>query len=144
MIERPLWNTHALYQALCDSDPVKAGHIKLELIPGTDPGILAEMVDFGDLPLVMSVSGDQILIDVTLWPVAAIANQEEFNALLLKTHKLLPLSSFAIGDGPDGAPIYELFGALASSSLLSNVLLEMETLADNALQVAETFQDYLA
>ena len=144
MIERPIWNTHSLYQALCDSDPVQQGRIRLELIAGTEPGILAEMIDFGDLPLVMSVSGDQILVDVTLWPVSAVTDQAAFNALLLKTHKLLPLSSFGIGGGPDGEPVYELFGALASGSLLSNVLLEMETLADNALQVAETFRDYLA
>ena len=63
------WTTEKLLEALAQSAPASDGAIKVELVEGTDPGILVTMTEFGDLPLLMSVSGGQILVDTLLWPV---------------------------------------------------------------------------
>jgi uncharacterized protein len=134
------WTTEALCAALAQSAPALAGDIAVELVDGADPGILVTMMEFGDLPLLMSVSGGQILVDTLLWPVDDVADPAEFNAMILKTHKLVPLSTFGIRNGPDGKDYYELFGSLSAGSILESVIFEIETLAANAMQVAEAYQ----
>ena len=134
------WTTETLCAALAQSEPASSGDFVVELVEGADPGILITMTEFGDLPLLMSVSGGQILVDTLLWPATDVADPAEFNAMILKTHKLLALSTFGIRTGPDGRDYYELFGALSAGSILESVVFEIETLADNAMQVAEAYQ----
>ena len=146
--ERPMsrdetWTTESLFEALGQSGTAKDGAIEVELIEGTDPGILITMTEFGDLPLLMSVSGSQILVDTLLWPVADVGDSAAFNTMILKTHKLFPLSTFGIRPGPDGRDYYEMFGSLSAESVLESVIFEIETLADNAMQAAEDYQSEL-
>ena len=137
------WTTETLYEALAHSKPADEGAIEVELVEGIDPGILITMTEFGDLPLLMSVSGSQILVDTLLWPVDEVNDPATFNAMILKTHKFLPLSTFGIRQGPDGRDYYEMFGSLNSGSILESVLFEIETLADNAMQTAAAYQSDL-
>ena len=134
------WTTESLCRALAQSDTAREGAIDVEMVDGTDPGILITMVEFGDLQLLMSVSGSQILVDTLLWPVNEVKDTAAFNDLILKTHKLLPLSTFGIRPGPDGREYYEMFGSLSAGSILESVVFEIETLADNAMQAAEAYQ----
>ena len=143
MSEDGNWTTETLHQALDRSEPALEGAIKAELVEGTDPGILVTMTEFGDLQLLMSVSGSQILVDTLLWPVDEVNAPAAFNVLILKTHKLLPLSTFGIRQGPDGKEYYEMFGSLSAGSVLESVLFEIETLADNAMQAAAAYQSDL-
>jgi len=143
MSEEGNWTTETLYHALAESEPAGEGAIEVELVEGTDPGILLTMMEFGDLPLLMSVSGGQILVDTLLWPVEEVDNAAAFNEMILKTHKLLPLSTFGIRQGPDGEDYYEMFGSLSAGSILESVLFEIETLADNAMQAAAAYQSDL-
>ena len=140
MSQDEIWTTETLCAALAQSEPASSGDFIVELVEGADPGILITMSEFGDLPLLMSVSGGQILVDTLLWPADDVADPAEFNAMILKTHKLLALSTFGIRAGPDGKDYYELFGALSAGSMLESVIFEIETLADNAMQVAEAYQ----
>ena len=137
------WTTESLLEALKQSEPVTAGDIEVSLVEGTDPGILVTMKEFGDLPLLMSVSGSQIIVDTLLWPVEEADDTAAFNEMILKTHKLFPLSTFGIVTGPDGRDYYEMFGSLSSGSILETVIFEIETLADNAMQAAEAYQSEL-
>lgn len=143
MSEDGNWTTESLCRALAQSETAREGEIDVEMVAGTDPGILITMVEFGDLPLLMSVSGSQILVDTLLWPVDEVKDSAAFNDLILKTHKLLPLSTFGIRQGPDGREYYEMFGSLSAGSILESILFEIETLADNAMQAAEAYQSDL-
>jgi uncharacterized protein YjfI (DUF2170 family) len=143
MNENGNWTTETLYQALEQSEPAGEGAFNVELVEGTDPGILITMTEFGDLPLLMSVSGSQILVDTLLWPVDEVNDPAAFNNLILKTHKLLPLSTFGIRAGPDGREYYEMFGSLSAGSILESIIFEIETLADNAMQAAAAYQSDL-
>ncbi len=137
------WTTESLCRALAESEAAVEGTIRVEMVAGVDSGMLITMVEFGDLPLLMSVSGSQILVDTLLWPVDEVNDTAAFNALILKTHKLLPLSTFGIRQGPDGREYYEMFGSLSAASILESVLFEIETLADNAMQAAAAYQSDL-
>ncbi len=143
MSEEGNWTTESLCRALAESETAREGSINVEMVAGIDPGILITMVEFGDLPLLMSVSGSQILVDTLLWPRDEVKNTAAFNDMILKTHKLLPLSTFGIREGPDGREYYEMFGSLSAGSILDSVLFEIETLADNAMQAAEAYQSDL-
>ena len=101
------------------------------------------MTEFGDLPLLMSVSGSQIIVDTLLWAVDDVDDSAELNNLILKTHKLFPLSTFGIRPGPDGQDYYEMFGSLSAGSILESIIFEIETLADNAIQAAEAYHSDL-
>lgn len=137
------WTTESLLAALQQSEPVTAGDIEVDLVEGADPGILVTMKEFGDLSLLMSVSGSQIIVDTQLWAVEEVDDSAAFNEMILKTHKLFPLSTFGIVVGPDGRDYYEMFGSLSAGSILESVIFEIETLADNALQAAEAYQSEL-
>ena len=143
MSEDRNWTTETLYEALAQSETAGEGEIEVELVEGADPGILITMTEFGDLPLLMSVSGSQILVDTLLWPVDAVNDPAAFNEMIMKTHKLLPLSTFGIRQGPDGREYYEMFGSLSAGSILESILFEIETLADNAMQAADAYQSDL-
>ena len=137
------WTTESLLEALKQSEPVTAGDIEVSLVEGADSGILVTMKEFGDLPLLMSVSGSQIIVDTLLWPVEEAGDSAAFNEMILKTPKLFPLSTFGIVTGPDGRDYYEMFGSLSAGSILETVIFEIETLADNAMQAAEAYQSEL-
>ena len=138
-----IWTTESLCEALAQSEPAQEEAFEVELIEGTDPGILITMSEFGDLPLLMSVSGSQIIVDTLLWPVEDVNDSASFNAMILKTHKLFPLSTFGIQTGSDGKEYYEMFGSLSAGSTLDSVIFEIETLADNAMQAADAYQSDL-
>ena len=140
MSEDGNWTTETLHEALSQSESAMEGSINVELVAGIDPAILITMSEFGDLPLLLSVSGSQILVETLLWPVDEVKDTATFNELILKTHKLLPLSTFGIRHGPDGRDYYEMFGSLSAGSILESVQFEIETLADNAMQAAEAYQ----
>ena len=140
MSEDGNWTTETLHEALSQSESAMEGSITVELVAGIDPAILITMSEFGDLPLLLSVSGSQILVETLLWPVDEVKDTAAFNELILKTHKLLPLSTFGIRHGPDGRDYYEMFGSLSAGSILASVQFEIETLADNAMQAAEAYQ----
>ena len=106
MSEDNNWTTETLCRALAQSETAGEGTIRVELIDGIDPGILITMLEFGDLPLLMSVSGSQILVETLLWPVDEVKDTAAFNDLILRTHKLLALSIFSLRQGPDGDVIY--------------------------------------
>ena len=75
--------------------------------------------------------------------LGGVSDSAAFNGMLLKTHKLLPLSTFGIRQGPDGRDYYEMFGSLSAGSDLEAIVFEIETLADNAMQVAADYQSDL-
>ena len=135
------WTTESLYLALETTDAVTTGAIRLEMVHGANDSIVATMADFGDLSVIMSVGSEQILAQVMLWPVDSMKDPAAFATTALRTHKLMPLSTFGIVQGPDGEDYYELFGALSSSSKLENIVLELETLADNAIEAVEAYAD---
>lgn len=143
MSQEDAWTTESLFEALGQSESGQDGNFEVELIEGAEPNLLITMLEFGDLPVLVSVSGSQIIVDTMLWAVDEVDDVAAFNTMILKTHKVLPLSTFGIQTGPDGRDYYELFGSLSASSTLESVIVEIETVADNAMQAAEAYNSDL-
>lgn len=126
------WTVASLERALADA---AAGEVEVRRIDGDAPVLMVVMKAFGDLPVYLSVAGEQIVVSALLWPVAEQADQAEFNRFLLKAQKAVPLSNFAITE-VDEVEFYELIGELSPDSPLDAILLELRVLAQNALDAA--------
>lgn len=136
------WTTASLYDALAKADMFAAKRADLELIDGVSPALHIVMYEYGDLPLFLTVSGEQIVVEAMLWSVAEVNNPALFNETVLRTHKYFPLSNISL-DKMDGDDCYHMFGALSSASSLQDVMLEIEMLASNVIQATEAYSEFL-
>jgi uncharacterized protein YjfI (DUF2170 family) len=124
------WTVASLGAALLGSRPVQEGRI----------GVV--MHDFGDLPVFVAIGAEQITVEALMWPVDDVVDPAAFNAHVLRTHKMLPLSTLGI-EPIAGRPCYIMFGSLGPQSTLPQVLFEIETLADNVLAAADAYAPFL-
>jgi hypothetical protein len=133
------WTVPTIKAALDASDLVREGELTTRVLEGAEPVLLATMHEYGDLPIYLSVGGAQIVCSVLLWPVAEQSDRHAFNEFLLKAQRVVPLSNFAI-TSVNGEEIYELMGELACKTTLQTILIELRTLAENAID-ATTLRD---
>lgn len=129
------WTIPTLKDALETSDAVTSGALSVRVVEGDEPVLLATMHEQGDLEIFVNVSEAQIAASVLLWPCDEQPDRAAFNELLLKGQKLVPLSNFGIAT-IDDRDFYELFGELATTSSLETIVIELRTLAENAIEAA--------
>lgn len=143
MTKSVAWTTSSLFQALGESELSGSGVAALELIDGAEPVLHIRMKQYGDLPIFVTVAGEQILAESVLWPLEDVRGVEQFNDEVLRTHKLFPLSTISLDTMPGGDQYYTMFGALSATSIIENVIFEIETLADNVIKATEAYGDYI-
>lgn len=134
------WSVKSLSQALTDSRLLREGEVTARVLEGAEPVLQITMHEFGDLPIFLSVGAEQIVVSALLWPVDEQKDQAAFNVFLLKAQKLVPLSNFGITTVA-GRDYYELFGELSCKTTLQTVIIELRTLAENAIRAAEELRD---
>jgi len=137
------WTTHTLFDALKEVDLFTSGQASLELVEGAEASIHLTMHDFGDLPVFVTVAGEQIVVDCLLWPESDVRDHAAFNEEVLTTHKLFPLSTISLDTLPDGERYYTMFGALSAYSVLPNIVFEIDVLADNVIKATEAYERFL-
>ncbi|RNF82381.1 YjfI family protein [Montanilutibacter psychrotolerans] len=142
MSDPKIWTATALYEAMSAIEQFQSGAARVELLDGAEPSLHLVMHDYGDLPLFMAVVGEQIVVEALLWPVSQVRDPAGFNEQVLRTHKMFPLSTIGI-ENIDGEAVYIMFGALSAGSSLSDVLFEIDTLADNVISATEAFESQL-
>lgn len=138
------WTTQSLFEALSKEELFNSNQASLELIDGVDPALHIVMNEYGDLPVFLTVAGEQIIVEAVLWSVSEVTNVEKFHETVLRTHKYFPLSTISLDSVGDGNDYYHMFGALSSTSILSNIVFEIETLANNVIQATEAYSEYLS
>ncbi len=138
------WTTPSLYEALCSDPLITSGNATIELIDGVESALHLVMREFGDLPVFITVAGEQIIVESLLWSVDELNCAAEFNETVLRTHKYFPLSTISLDRLEDGSDFYHMFGSLAAQSSLQNVVYEIEVLASNVIQATEAYSDYLS
>ena len=106
-----------------------------------EQSLIIKMNDYGDLSLGILFTSRQIIIETVICPVCSINQKNEFNIFLLRNQKLLPLSSVGFSRVQQDE-YYVAFGALSLNSSLDDVVLEMTTLAENALDLSEITEEY--
>ena len=136
------WSLASLHDALVETQQVQSGAIVPERIEGAEPSLHLTMRDYGDLPVFVAVGGEQVVVEALLWPVDHVADPVAFNAHVLRTHKILPLTTLGIERVGETA-WYIMSGALDTQSSLVSVLFEIETLADNVIGAVEAYLPFL-
>jgi uncharacterized protein len=136
------WTTQSLHDALAKADLFVSGRAELELIDGIAPVVHVVMNEYGDLPLFLTVSGEQILVEALLWSASDVKDVAAFNETVLRTHKYFPLSNISL-DRIDGDDCYQMYGALSSASSVQDVIFEIEILASNVIQATQAYSEFL-
>ena len=139
-----IWTTSSLHAALIGQDLFTSGRAVVEFIDGVEPTLHVIMTEYGDLPLFLTVSGEQIIAESILWSIDEVADVAAFNDAILRTHKYFPLSTISLDRIAGQGDFYHMFGALSASSTLQNVVLEIEVLANNVLQATEAYLEFLS
>lgn len=137
MVDSPQvpWSVRSLKTALESASGARDGEFRVRIVEGADPILLVTMCEYGDLEVFVSAGEEQVAASVLLWPVDEQRDRHAFNEFLLKAQKIVPLSNFGITT-VDGRDFYELFGELATTTPLDTILIELRTLAENAIEAA--------
>ncbi len=138
-----MWTTVSLYEALQKEKPFSEGLADIELIEGVEPSLHIVMKEYGDLPVFLTVAGEQIIVESVLWASDEVTDVAGFNEAVLRTHKYFPLSTISLDAMTDGKDYYHMFGALSATSLLSNIVFEIDVLATNVIQATEAYSEFL-
>jgi len=139
---RATWRTGALFGELTTTDLVRAKKASVEMIDGAEPTMMITMHEYGDLPLFATVSGDQIVAEAILWHASDVKDRVTFNETILRTQRYYPLSTITLGSRAN-EDYYLMEGSLSSASTISDIVLEIETLASNVIRVTEAYADNL-
>lgn len=136
------WNTKSLHEALAADSLVIDGSAEVKLVGTIEQTIQVVMARHGDLPLYLAISGEQIVVEATLFPVSSINDVVVFNEMALRSRSMFPLSALSIEKDGNGIDQYVMYGALSSGSKLESIVTEIETLADNIINAAKAFESF--
>ncbi|RMH91143.1 DUF2170 family protein [Lysobacter pythonis] len=136
------WSLSSIHHALGQTSAAGDGLIGLEWVAGLDPGLHLTLHEYGGLSMFIAIGGEQVIAECWLWPLSAVADPAAFNAHVLATHKLLPLSAVGI-ETVGGVAGYTMFGALDVRSSLASLMFEIEALAGNVIEASEAWLGYL-
>lgn len=139
---RAKWRTGALFGELSTTGLIRSGKASIELIDGDEPAMMITMHEYGDLPVFMTVSGDQIVAESILWPANDVADQARFNETVLRTQNYYPLSTICLGKRAE-QDYYLMEGSVSATADINDITLEIETLANNVIRVTEAYADIL-
>nr|WP_253938268.1 YjfI family protein [Hahella sp. HN01] len=127
--------------ALKLSDAAYEGHT-FDCLPirGEVEVLQVQVSELDALPIYVTATETQILCISYLFRKGELLESRlaELNESLLEMSLPMPLSAFAIVDD-----FYVIYGALSPLSILENVLKELVTLARNANDCFQAFEEYL-
>ena len=88
------------------------------------------------------VGEQQIVVETILFPLSAVTNVAALDAEILRTHRLVPLSTLAVSRIGD-EEYYVAFGALSYDSKDEVIVEEVEALFANVTEFLELYSEYL-
>ncbi len=135
------WNSKSLYAEMLNQPSVINGAMSVKALVGLTTSIQVTMNEAGELPIFIAVTGEQILVQATLFEATKIRDTAAFNDAVLRSRSLFPLSSIAL-ENINGTNVYVMYGALSAGSLIESVMTEIETLADNVINAVDAFEIY--
>jgi uncharacterized protein YjfI (DUF2170 family) len=135
--------TQTLLPDLQSGQLATADRYSFSLVEGLEPVIQAVAHDYGDVHVYIAVTGDIAIAQATLFPVARVRDTARLNDRILRTEKLFDLANISIDAHPDGEEFYVIYGALRSTSALSDIEYEIDTLAHNAVDAAAAYREFL-
>ncbi len=88
------------------------------------------------------VGNQQIVVETALFPASSVSDQNALNALILRTHQLVPLTTVCLSQ-IGGEEYYVAFGALSVDSKDSVVIEEVEMLFENTSEFLDLYNELL-
>ncbi|XNM61631.1 DUF2170 family protein [Escherichia coli] len=110
-------------------------------VTNSDSALIIKMNDYGDLRINILFTCPPNDYRKPYLSVSSMSDANEFNTFLLRNQKMMPLSSVGISSVQQ-EEYYIVFGALSLKSSLEDILLEITSLVDNALDLAEITEEY--
>ena len=138
------WNVRSLAADLQASALAQDGKLHVEVLEGADASLLAVLPDFGDLPVHVALSGEQLVVEAYLWPADQVRDAAGLNAQMLRLQKLFPFTTMALAPQGGGAEAYVMFAAMRASTNSDEIVAEILTLADSVIQATEALAPYLS
>lgn len=138
------WTVSTLFDALKADDFIQSKEANVELLAGAEPVIHVTMNEAGELPIQISVSGEIIVVQTTLWERALVKDPAAFNESVMMTEKMFELANISLDQLSNGTWIYVMYGSLRSTASLDDIIFELQTLAANVMEAAEAYREHLA
>lgn len=135
-------STRDLYEQLMqkyEGDP----QITVQLIDSSDPAINVTMHEYGDMEVVVAASGSQIFVSTILVDAAQVKDRAGFNDACMRINPINPLSNLGLTQ-IDGRDTYIVFGELSAASCADDVDEELQALAINTIDAAESLKSFFA
>ncbi|KLD74883.1 DUF2170 family protein [Xanthomonas hyacinthi] len=133
--------TTALYGLLAER--YRDAPIEIELFEGAEPAINLTLHDYGAMEIQVAASGSQIFVSTVLAPADQVADRHGLNDACLRLNPLNPLSNLGLIQHA-GKDTYIIFGELSASSSIDEVDEEIQVLAANTLDAAESLKPFFA
>ena len=121
----------------------REGKLQIELLEGAETSVLVTLSDFGDLPVHVALSGEQLVVEAFLWPANQVRDGAGLNAQILRLQKLFPFTTMALEPLARGGEGYVMFAAMRANSSTDDILAEILILADSVIQATEALAPYL-
>lgn len=117
--------------------------ITVQLVDSTDPAINVTMHEYGDMQVVIAASGSQIFVSTVLVDASQVNDRAGFNDACMRINPINPLSNLGLTN-IDGRDIYIVFGELSAASCADDIDEELQALAINTIDAAESLKSYFA
>lgn len=117
--------------------------ITVQLIDSSDPAIHVTMREYGDMQVVIAASGSQIFVSTVLVDAAQVKDRAGFNDACMRINPINPLSNLGLTT-IDGRDTYIVFGELSAASCADDVDEELQALAINTIDAAESLKSFFA
>lgn len=111
-----------------------------QIIPGEIDVLQIAVEGFEEIPSYLSITDSQIICITYLWEEDEVSpdKRNELMELLLDMNIPMPLSAFSRIDDK-----YVIFGSLSVNSAFEDIVHEVITLSENAVEALDLVSDYL-
>lgn len=133
-------STRDLYEQL-ERRYAGSDRIALSLLDSAEPVINATLRDYGDMQVQIAASGTQIFVSTVLCEAAQVRDRAAFNDACMRINPINPLSNLGLTE-IGGRDTYIVFGELSSASSVDDVDEELQMLAANTIDAAETLKSH--
>ena len=133
-------DTHDLAVRFSELGSQQGYTFECQPIPGEVEVLEICLSELQELPVYLSVTDTQVLCITYLWTEDEVRAdlREAMLETMLVTNIPMPLSAFAKIDDR-----YVLFGALSNGSAFDDIVHEVVTLCENAVEVIEAMEEFL-
>lgn len=138
------YTIHELAEALRRSPLTQGDKLHIEVLEGAETSLLVSLPDFGDLPVHVALSGEQLVVEAFLWPADQVRDRAGLNEQVLRLQKLFPFTTMALEPLAHGGEGYVMFAAMRATSNSDDIIAEILTLADSVIQATEALATYLS